>query len=596
METKEKITLKGGEFLIKETAAGDIFIPEEIDEEQKMIYDMANDFLKAEIHPILDRIDSQEEGLLCSLVKKAGEQGLLGTAIPEEYGGFGKDFITNMILTEAIGSGHSFAVALAVHTGIGSLPVLYFGTKEQKEKYLPKFASGELMPCYCLTEAGSGSDALSAKTKAILSDDGKHYILNGDKMFITNAGFADVFIVFAQIDGDKFTGFIIDKDSPGLSMGEEEHKMGIKGSSTRQVFLSDCKVPAENVLGEIGKGHKIAFNILNIGRVKLAGAVNGAAKHVSTAAIQYANERVQFKQPIARFGAIQHKLAEQAIQIYACESALYRVSYNINEAIKIHLGENKHYAEALLEAAEEYAIECAIMKVFGSEMLDFVVDEGVQILGGYGYSAEYPMDRAYRDSRINRIFEGTSEINRLLTFDMLMKRAMKGQIDLMTSAKAIQGELMSVSGFGEEEDDALFTKEKKIVSNLKKACLMAAGATVQKFMLELAAEQEIIMNISDMIIETYICESLILRTEKLVNMNGEEDCKEQIDMMRVYINDATDKVNVFGKRSLCSWAEGDELRIMLMGLKRFTKMDPVNTKDARRRIANRLSEENKYCF
>ena len=446
-----------------------------------------------------------------------------------------------------------------------------------------------------MTEPNSGSDALSARTKAILTKDGKHYILNGEKIWITNAGFADVFIVFAQIDGDKFTCFIIERDFPGLSIGDELPKMGIKGSSTCQVFMSDCKVPVENVLGEIGKGHKIAFNILNIGRVKLAGGVLGGAKEVSSRSIQYANEREQFKQPIAKFGAIQHKLAEQAIRIYACESATYRITHCINEAVKIHLADKKDYAEALLLSAEEFAIECAIMKVFGSEVLDYVVDEGVQVLGGYGYSAEYPMDRAYRDSRINRIFEGTNEINRLLTFDMLMKRAMKGEIDLMSAAKAIQGELMSI-GSSEDGDDSLFAAEKKAVANIKKACLMVTGATVQKFMQELTTEQEIIMNISDMLIETYVCESTILRTEKLVTRQGAENCAEQIDMAKVYLNDAIDRINLFGKRAICSWAEGDEQRMLLLGLKRFTKTEPVNTKDARRRIAKKLSEEGKYCF
>ena len=594
--TKENTTLKGGEFLIKETTADSIFIPEEIDEEQKMMYDASREFLETEVYPILDKIDSLEPGLMPEVLKKAGELGLLGTSLPEEYGGFGKDFITNIFITEALGGGHSFSVAMGAHTGIGTLPTLYFGTDEQKTKYLPKLATGEWVACYCLTESGSGSDALSAKTKAILSDDGKHYILNGDKMWITNAGFADVFIVFAQVDGDKFTGFIIEKDFPGLTLGEEEHKMGIKGSSTRQVFFGDCKVPVENLLGEIGKGHKIAFNILNIGRVKLAAGVIGGAKCVSDESIKYASEREQFKTPIAKFGAIKHKLAEQAIRIYANESALYRLSNDINEAVKVHVEEGKDYPAALLLSAEEYAIECAMLKVSGSETLDYVVDEGVQVFGGYGYSADFPMDRAYRDSRINRIFEGTNEINRLLTFDMLMKRAMKGQIDIMTAAMAVQGELMSVSGFGDDGDDSLFGKEKKAIVNLKKAVLITAGATVQKFMQELTTEQEIIMNISDMMIETYICESVLLRTEKLVGIRGEEKCSDQIDMMRVYINDAVGRIHTSGKTAISSWAEGDEQRMILLGLKRFTKTEPVNTKDARRRIAGTLSEEGKYCF
>lgn len=588
-------THKGGEFIITESHAQDTFIPEEFSEEHLMMASMADEFLDAEVFPILDRIDAQEEGLMVSIMDKAGELGLLGISVPEEYGGFGKDFITGMLMTEKLGSGHSFAVAMAAHTGIGTLPILYFGTKAQKDKYLPKLASGEWKASYCLTEPGSGSDALAAKTKAVLSEDGKHYILNGQKMWITNAGFADVFTVFAQIDGDKFTGFIVDKSAPGLTLGEEEHKMGIKGSSTRQVFFSDCKVPVENLLGDIGKGHLIAFNILNIGRAKLAGAALGGCKRAVTTSVNYANTREQFKLPIAKFGAIRYKLAEQAIRTYVMESALYRASHQIDEKEKQLLAEGKEFAKALLGAAEEYAVECAILKVFGSEVLDYVVDEGVQIFGGYGYSSDYPMDRAYRDARINRIFEGTNEINRMLMLDMLLKRAMKGELDLMTPAQNVQKELMAIPEFG-NGDDAPFSAEKKTLANMKKAALMVAGSAVQKFMMQLAKEQEIIMNISDMLIEIYTCESVLLRVEKLASIKGLEAISIHNDIMKTYFNDSVDRLNIAGKNAINSMSEGDENRMMLMGLKRFTKSAPFNTKEARRRIAKELIDSNKYCF
>ncbi|HEY8402889.1 MAG TPA: acyl-CoA dehydrogenase family protein [Cytophagaceae bacterium] len=586
--------IKGGEYLIRETDAQGVFIPEEFSEEQRMMADMARDFLKTEVLPHLDRIDAQEPGLMESLLNKSGELGLLATSIPEQYQGFGKDFNTSLLLTEVVGAGHSFAVALAAHTGIGTLPILYFGNEAQKQKYLPKLATGELKASYCLTEPGSGSDALAAKTKAVLSPDGKHYILNGQKMWITNAGFADVFIVFAQVDGDKFTGFIVEK-GPGLTLGNEEHKMGIKGSSTRQVFLNDCQVPVENVLGEIGKGHLIAFNILNIGRIKLAAAAIGGAKRASTLSIQYAKERIQFKQPIANFGAIQHKLAEQAIQIFVCESAMYRAGADIQAAEERLVEAGKTYEQALLGAAQDFAIECAMLKVAGSEVLDYVADEGVQIYGGYGFSADYPMDRSYRDSRINRIFEGTNEINRMLTMDMLFKKAMKGELDFMSAVMGIQKELTGIPDFG-EEDTALFAAEKKAIKNMKKAVLMAAGAAAQKYMDKLAHEQEILMNLADMCILAYLAESALLRTEKLVSMRGEEDASVYIDMTKVYLSDALDKANIAGKNAINAMASGDEQRMMLMGLKRFTKYAPFNTKDARRRIAAKLIDANQYPF
>ena len=588
-------TTKGGDFLIKESNAAQVFISEEFNEEQQMMLQMCRDFLNTEILPHLDRIDAQEDGLMQKLLDKAGELGLLSVSLPEAYGGFGKDFNTSLLITEEMGKGHSFAVALSAHTGIGTLPILYFGTEAQKQKYIPKLGTGELKASYCLTEPGSGSDALSAKTKAVLSADGKHYIINGQKMWITNAGFADVFVVFAQIDGDKFTGFIVDKGTPGLSLGNEEHKMGIKGSSTRQVFFSDCEVPVENILGEIGKGHLIAFNILNIGRIKLAAAALGASKRVNTLAIQYAKERQQFKMPIANFGAIQHKLAEMAVRIYATESSLYRAGMAIHHAEELLKAAGKTEAEALLGAAQDFAIECAMLKVAGSETLDYVSDEGVQIYGGYGFSADYPMDRSYRDSRINRIFEGTNEINRMLVLDMFMKKAMKGEIDLFSAAMAVQKELMGIPEFG-EEDQGFLAAEKKVLQNLKKAAIMTAGAAAQKFQQKLSQEQEILMNLADMTINIYMAESALLRTEKLASLKGETAVALQIDLAKTYLNDAVDRVNISGKNAIIAMAEGDELRMMLMGLKRFTKAIPYNTKEARRRIAAALIAADQYMF
>jgi hypothetical protein len=558
-----------------------------------MMGQSCREFLEMEVLPNLDRIDSLEDGLMSQLLDKAGELGLLSISIPEEYGGFGGDFNTALYTTEIIGGGHSFAVALSAHTGIGTLPILYFGNDEQKQKYLPKLSSGEWKASYCLTEPGSGSDALSASTKAIL--DGEEYVLNGQKMWITNAGFADVFIVFAQVDGDMFTGFIVDKKAKGLSLGNEEHKMGIKGSSTRQVFLQDCRVSKENVLGEIGKGHEIAFNILNIGRIKLAAAALGGAKEVAKLSVKYANERHQFKLPISKFGAIRHKLGEQAIKIYALDAALYRAGENIRLKEEELQATGISYEKAILGAAKEFAIECALLKVAGSEMLDYVVDEGVQIYGGYGFSADYPMDRAYRDSRINRIFEGTNEINRMLILDMYLKRALKGDIDLMGPAMAVQKELMAIPDFG-NQDDSLFAEEKKAIVNMKKAVLMVAGAAVQKLMATLSKEQEILMNCADMITELYLSESTLLRTLKLITNVGEDDALLQIAITKTYIFDAMDKINKSGKDAIIGFAEGDEQRMMLLGLKRFTKITPYNTKNARQTIAKALIEANEFIF
>ncbi|MFN0048101.1 MAG: acyl-CoA dehydrogenase family protein [Cytophagales bacterium] len=595
METATKSAIRGGHFLTKDIESNDIFCPEDFNEEQLMISEMAKDFLAKEIMPNLDRIDALEEGLMASLIGKAGELGLLSASIPEDLGGFGKDFNTTLKLTEVIGAGHSFAVALSAHTGIGTLPIIYFGTEAQKQKYVPKLASGVLKASYCLTEPGSGSDALAAKTKAILTADGKYYVLNGQKMWITNAGFADVFIVFAQIDGDKFTGFIVEKGTEGLSLGNEEHKMGIKGSSTRQVFLNDCHVPAENLLGEIGKGHLIAFNILNIGRIKLGAAAVGASKAIAATSVKYANERIQFKQPLSNFGAIQYKLAEQAIKIYGIEAALYRAGNDIDSSEELLKAKGKTYSESVLGAAEEFAVECAILKVAGSEVLDYVADEGVQILGGYGFSADYPMDRAYRDSRINRIFEGTNEINRMLIVDMLMKRALKGKIDLLGPATAVQKELMSMPE-ADNGDVTLFSEEHKAVKNFKKSGLMIAGFAAQKFMQALSTEQEILMNIADIIIDTYVAESALLRTEKMVGIKGEAACEVEIAITKTIIFDSVDRITIAGKNAINSMTEGDEQRMLHMGLKRFAKYGNINTKETRRKIAAKLIEANDYSL
>jgi len=590
------IKTKGGEFLIKETLAEDVFIPEQWNEEQLMMKKTCEDFIEQEVSHRLDEIDNQQEGLMVSILNKAGELGILGISIPENLGGLGFDFVTSMLTTEVIGTGHSVAVALSAHTGIGTLPILYYGNEEQKKKYIPKLASGEWKACYCLTEPASGSDANSGKTNAKLSADGKHYILNGQKMWITNGGFADVFTVFAKIDDDKnLSAFIVEKSFGGITLNPEEHKMGIKGSSTRQVFFNECKVPVENLLSERGNGFKIAVNILNIGRVKLAGAAMGASKQTITQSVTYANDRIQFERPISKYGAIRYKLAEQAIRTFASESAIYRASQNIEDAIHALVEGGMDEAKAKLKGIEQFAVEAAILKVHGSETLDYVADEGVQIYGGMGYSAEGPMDRVYRDSRINRIFEGTNEINRLLIVDMLLKRAMKGELDLMGPAQKVAMELVGIPEFS-DADETLFAYEKKLISNYKKTILLVAGAAVQKLMATLSKEQEVIMNIADMVIETYVAESTLLRVEKLVRMKGEEACKEQLMMMRSYINSACDKIWVNGKEALNSFAEGDELRMMLMGLKRFTKQEPFNSKASRQAIAQKLINENKYCF
>lgn len=598
MDTKDKKRpIKGGEFLIRETEADEIFIPEEWTEEQKMIIQSGNDFLDKEVMNRLDEIDSQKDPeMMPGLLRKAGELGFLGISLPEEYNGIGMDFNTSMLVNEVMGRGHSFVVAFSAHTGIGTLPILYYGNEEQKAKYLPKLATGEWTGAYCLTEPNSGSDANAAKTKATLSEDGKYYILNGQKMWTTNGGFADVLTVFAKIDDDdKLSAFIVEKGYEGITMNPEEHKMGIKGSSTRQIFFNDCKVPVENLLYERGKGFKMALNILNIGRIKLGAATIGGSKHAVNLSVQYANERKQFGQTIGSFGAIKHKLGDVTASIFACESALYRTTQNIEDKFNTLLEEGEGYSQAKLKSAEEFAIECAIMKVHGSEVLDYAVDEAVQIYGGMGFSAEAPVERGYRDARINRIFEGTNEINRLLTISMLMRRAMRGQIDLISPAMAVAKELTSIPDFGEEEE-GLFAKEKKVLSNLKKAGLMISGAAIQKLQDKLRDEQEIIMSLSDMLIEGYTAESTLLRVEKIIKMKGEEAGAIYKDLAMVYLHKAIEKSIWAGKQAIYAFAEGDEMRMMLMGLKRFTKIEPYNLKDARRRIANYLLEKNKYAF
>jgi len=587
--------IKGGEFVIRETPYTAVFIPEEFDEEAKMIRQTCLDFLDTEVLNKLDRIDAQEEGLMPSLMDKAGELGMLGVSIPEEYGGFGKNFNTSMLVADAVGGGFSFAVALSAHTGIGTLPILYYGNDAQKAKYVPKLATGEWKASYCLTEPNAGSDANSGRTSAKLNAEGTHYLINGQKMWITNGGFADIFIVFAKIDDDKnLTAFIVEKDFGGITMNPEEHKLGIKGSSTRQIFFNDCAVPVENMLSDRENGFKIAVNILNIGRIKLGAATIGSARMVINHAVQYANERVQFNLPISKFGAIRYKLAEMATRLFAVESASYRAGQNIDDAYDALIAGGMDEAKAKLKSVEQFAIECAIIKVWCSEMLDYVVDEGVQIYGGMGYSADAPMERAYRDSRINRIFEGTNEVNRLLVVDMMLKRAMKGELDLMGPAQAVAGELLAIPDFG-EEDDAPLAAEKKIVANLKKAGLLIAGAAVQKLMMSLSKEEEILMNIADIIGYVYITESVLLRAEKLLH-TGSDKADYAKDMAKIYLYGAIDKISAAGKEALYSFGEGDELNMMLVGLRRFTKAQPFNVKDARQRIAKKLIDENKYCF
>ncbi len=596
--TVNRLFLKGGEFLVRDALPEEVFIPEELNEEQRMARQTVVDCLEQEVYPNISKIEKQEGNIVVQLLKKTGELGLLGAHMPPEYGGLALDTNTNTAISEAFGPAGSFIVAFAAHTGIGMLPILYFGTEEQKQKYLPGLISGDLKAAYCLTEPGSGSDALAAKTRADLAPDGKHYLLNGQKMWISNAGFADIYIVFAKIDGEKFTGFIVERDTPGLTLGAEEDKMGIKGSSTRQVFFENVRVPVENVLGEIGKGHLIAFNALNIGRFKLGIMCIGGCKKVVEMATRYANERHQFGQPIGNFGAIQYKLAEMAIRTFAGESAAYRTSQLMQERKEAAQAEGKSYGQAMLEAAEEYAIECSILKVYGSEASDYCVDENVQIHGGIGFSEEYPAARAYRDSRINRIYEGTNEINRMLMVDQLFRRAMKGHFDLVGPAWAVQKELAAMPSL--EKWDGPYAEERRAVADFKKIILMTAGAAAKMQMdgkLNLKEEQEILMNCADMLIDLFLAESMLLRVQKLAGKADKPQPQELYDaMLQVFLHDATARMAKNATDALASFAEGDLLKTFLMGLKRFTKYPPVNVKEKRRFIAQALRQANGWCF
>jgi len=592
----EKKSLNGGEILIKETQAQDIFIPEEFNEEQRMIAQSCKDFTASEVLPKMEQLEKHDRELLSKLLKQAGELGLLGISVPEEYDGFGQNFVTSMLAVEEMGKGYSFAVAFSAHSGIGTLPILYYGTEEQKRKYLPKLASGELIGAYCLTEAEAGSDANSGKTKAVLSADEKTYTLDGVKIWITNGGIADVLIVFAKIGDDKnLSAFIVETKTPGITIGADEEKMGIKGSSTVQVYFDKAVIPAENLLGERQGGFKIALNILNLGRMKLSGATVGGCKGTIDLALHYANERKQFGALISGFGAIKWKLGEMAIRTYASESLTYRASQNIDDAIQSFIDQGLDKGKATVEGIRQYAIEASIAKVFGSEILDYVVDEGVQIHGGMGYSAETQVERAYRDSRINRIFEGTNEINRMVIVGELLKRAMKGEIDLLTPAKAVGAELMGIPDFGSVTTD-YFEIKKKMLVNFKKSILMVAGAAIQKYMDKFADEQEIMIALADMIILTYAAESSLLRTEKLSEILSEDKLALYKDMTDVFFYDVAGKINKSGVDAVNAFASGDEQQAMLMGMKRFTKASNLNSIAARRRIADHMIEKNQYPF
>jgi len=594
MEEKKLIT--GGEFLVKETSPDDVFIPEELDEEQRMIGETCKDFLETEVFPVADRIDAQEEGLMRSLLEKSGELGLLGITIPEEYEGFGQNFITTMYSSEVLGAGYSYAVAYSCHTGIGTLPILYYGNDEQRARYIPKLATGELIGAYCLTEPGAGSDANSGTTKAVLSEDGTHYILNGAKMWITNGGFADVMTVFAKIDNDRvLSAFIMERDFDGITFNPEEKKMGIKGSSTRQIFFNDVKVPVENMLGKRGEGFRIALNILHMGRIKLGANVIGSAKKAIDQSVQYANERKQFNCLISQFGAIKHKLAEQVIRTFATECSVYRASKALDDAIEHYVAKGDDKGRNTMEAFNHFAVEAAAMKVFGSESLDYVVDEGVQIHGGMGFSAEMMIDKGYRDSRINRIFEGTNEINRLLLVDNILKKGAKKVLPVMELAekafeevKAMNGTPALAEGWFEEKD--------QYVANLKKVVLMLLKAASEKFNRTLVTEQEILSNISDCIIQVYAAESVVLRLKKMEVLKGEEACKIYRDMADVFVYDAAARIAKFAKDTTYSFAYGEVRDLLEKGITNFTWVAGVNVKEARRRIADILIDENKYCF
>ena len=588
-----KKIVQGGSFLIEEQTPESIFTPGDFNEEHRMIADTTRQFMDAEVLPRIPELESKNWDLARQLVKSAAELGLVGANIPEEYGGLGLDQTSGAIIAENIGRSASFATTLGAQSGIGLLPIVYFGTEAAKQKYLPPIAAGDLITAYALTEAGSGSDAMAAKATAKLSDDGKDYILNGEKMFITNGGFADIFIVFAKVDGDKFSAFIVDRQE-GCKHGAEEHKMGIKGSSTTPLILADARTPVENLLGEIGKGHKIAFNILNIGRFKLGAMCLGGMKLAMHESVRYANERQQFGKSISAFGAIKSKLGEMAIRTWVGEAMIYRTLGMIEEGLGA-VADSKDM-DARLKAIEEYAAECSIIKVALSEYCDYVTDEMVQIFGGYGYSADYPAERAYRDTRINRIFEGTNEINRMLIPGRLMKAALSGRLALLPAAQALMDEILSPSMASFDLDDSLLATEQKLAQNAKKVALMTLGTAAQKYMMGLSDQQEVLMSVADIIMDTYAMESAILRTKKMAAAQGEEAVALYVDMTRVFCNDAVERIEAEAKNTLAAMAEGDELRTLLAALRRFTKMTPMNTVVARQRIANAMIEANRYVY
>ena len=589
---EQKKIFKGGSFLIEERTPDEIFTPEDFTEEHRMIADTTRQFVDNEVNPHLDQLEQHDWKLSRELVRQAADLGLIGANIPEEFGGLGLDQTSGALIGENVGRAASFATTLGAESGIGLLPIVYFATDAAKQKYLPRIATGELITAYALTEAGSGSDAMAAKATARLSDDGKEYILNGEKMWITNGGFADIFIVFAKVDGDKFTAFIVERQ-PGLTSGAEEHKMGIKGSSTTALVLSDVRTPVENLLGEVGKGHKIAFNVLNIGRFKLGAMCAGGMKLMVQESVRYANERHQFGKSISSFGAIKAKLAEQAIRTWVGESMIYRTLGLIEAGIGAVDAKDM---DARLRAIEEYAAECSIIKVALSEYCDFVADEMVQIYGGYGYSADYPAERAYRDSRINRIFEGTNEINRMLIPGRLMKSALSGNLALLPAAQALMDEVLSPQMASFDDDDTLLATEQKLTQNAKKVALMTLGTAAQKYMMKLGDQQEILMGIADIIMDTYAMETAILRARKLVGAQGEKAAARCLDMTRVFCNDAVGRIESRAKSTLAGMSEGDELRTLLAALRRFTKQQPMNTIAARQRIADDLIAANKYIF
>ncbi len=600
METQEKELLRGGQFLVKETLCEDVFTPEDFTEEQNMMKDAVIEFNDREIIAHRERFEKKDYAFTEECMRKAGELGFLGVAVPEAYGGLGMGFVSTMLVCEYISSGTgSFSTAFGAHTGIGTMPITLYGTEEQKLKYVPKLASGEWFGAYCLTEPGAGSDANSGKTTAELTEDGKHYKINGQKMWISNAGFCNMFIVFARIEDDKnITGFIVENDPEnGIVLGEEEDKLGIHASSTRQVFFNDTKVPVENMLSERGNGFKIAMNALNVGRIKLAAACIDSQRRITTLGTQYATERKQFKTPLADFGAIKAKMAEMATNTYASESACYRAAKNIEDRIQIRMESGNSHQEAELKGVEEYAIECSILKVAVSEDVQNCADEGIQIFGGMGFSKETPMEAAWRDARIARIYEGTNEINRMLSVGMLVKKAMKGHVDLLGPATAVQDELMGIPSFDTQDYSELFSEEKEMIAKMKKVFLMVAGAGVQKYGPDLEKHQQLLMAASNILIEIYMAESTLLRTEKNVKRFGEDAQEGQIAMAKLYLYNAVEETIKNGKEGIISFAEGDEQRMMLMGLKRFTKYTNYpNVVKLRNTIAEKLKAENKYCF